>query len=168
MVAAGATGRTSRERGLFSLVEVLLAMLVLALCATATAYWVETVNNLSADADEQTIGLALVKAVEGMTRHLPFREPGSDHFGPEQGERLADYDDLDDFHLLTSSPPLDAARDPQASLTAWTVEMRVEPVNAATLAVVSASDLRRVRVRVEHAGRPVADAWWLRARAPLE
>lgn len=162
-------GRAARrERGIFSFVEVLLATLVLALAATATAYWVETVNNLRQDAAEQTVGLALVKVMEGILQPLPFREPGTAALGPEPGEVLDEFDDLDDFHGLVASPPLDNDRRPQSEYADWEVRVTVEPVDPATLAVVAESDLRRVRIVAAHDGRPIAGGWWLRARSPLE
>ncbi len=158
----------ARERGFFTFVEMLLATLVLALAATATAYWVEMVNGLTLDADEQTVGQSLVKVMEGILAPLAFREPGSQNFGPEPGERLGDYDDLDDFHGLVASPPLDPQREPQDELGEWSVALIVEPVDPETLQVAGTSDLRRVRVTAERKGRMVAESWWLRARAPAE
>lgn len=159
---------TGRERGVFSLVEVLLATLILALAATATAYWVETVNGLGADADEQTLGLSIVKVVESIIAPLSFREPGSTNFGPEPGESLGSFDDIDDFSAWLASPPIDATRQPQNGLSDWTVQVTVEIVDPETLAVVSNSDLRRVRVTATRKARVVAEVWWLRARSPFE
>ncbi|MFH0945828.1 MAG: hypothetical protein V2A76_11570 [Planctomycetota bacterium] len=161
-------GPARRERGIFTFAEVLLATLVLALAATATAYWVETVNNLSGDSDEQTVGLSLIKSMESVITPLAFREPGTQNFGPEPGESLADFDDLDDFHGLVLDPPVDADRTPLTELSDWTVSITVEVVDPVTLKAVSSSDLRRVRVYAERKQRPVAEVWWLRARSPFE
>ncbi len=163
--------RDRRERGLFSLVEVLLASLVLALSATATAYWIETVGNLASDADEQTIGNGLVQVVAGLLSNKAFREPGSSGVGsgPESSEHaLADFDDIDDFAGLVSSPPLDDKLAAQTALADWTTRITVDPVDADTLAVTSASDLLMIRVTAERKGRVVAQSWWLRARSPFE
>lgn len=157
-----------RERGIFTFAEVLLATLVLALAATATAYWVETVNNLSGDSDEQTVGLSLMKSIESVITPLAFREPGTLNFGPEPGETIADFDDLDDFNGLVMSPPIDADRAPLTEFDDWSVSIVVEIVNPDTLEVVTSSDLRRIRVSAERKQRPVAAVWWLRARSPFE
>lgn len=158
----------SRERGIFSLVEVLLATVVLALAATSTAYWVETVGNLGRDADEQTIAGTVLKTVEATILPKAFREPGSTSFGPESGEALQIFDDVDDFHRLASSPPFDSNLAPLTALVDWRIEVAVEIVDPATLEVVANSDLRRIRVAVLHKGNLVAETWWLRARSPLE
>jgi hypothetical protein len=160
--------RSARERGIFSFVEILIATLILALAATATAYWVETVNGLGQDANEQAIGLSVVKVMEAVIGTLPFREPGGTTFGPEPGETLARFDDVDDFHGFRATPPIDGDRAPQPDLVDWTVEVTVQAVDPVTLAAVASSDLRRVRVRATRSSRPVADVWWLRARAPEE
>ncbi len=160
--------RRRRERGLFSLVEVLLATLILALAATATAYWVETVNGLGRDADEQTIGLSIVKVVESIVAPLAFREPGSTNFGPEPGETLDTFDDVDDFAGWRATPPIDAKRAPQTALADWSVKVTVEAVDPETLEPVQSSDLRRMRVTATRGSREVASVWWLRARSPFE
>ncbi len=158
----------SRERGIFSFVEILIATMILALSATATAYWVETVSGLGRDADEQAIGLSVVKVMETVIGTLAFREPGGTSFGPEPGEILGRYDDVDDFAGFLASPPIDGERKPQADLVDWIVSVTVEPVDPVSLAAVTSSDVRRVRVYVSHAGRSIADVWWLRTRAPEE
>lgn len=157
-----------REGGFFTMVEVLLATLVLALSATATAYWVETVGNLSRDANEQTVGTALVQVMEAVISPLAFREPGTTVLGPESGENLSGYDDIDDFHQWVASPPIDVDRNEQSELEDWQVHVQVEPVDQNTLATSSSGDLRRVRVYAEYRGKPVAQTWWLRARSPSE
>lgn len=168
MHGLSAQARSERERGIFTFAEILLATLVLAMAATATAYWVETVNGLSLDSDEQTVGASVVKVMEGIISPLAFREPGGGQFGPESGESLADYDDLDDFHELVLGPPVDEDRNPQTELSDWSVTITVEIVDPVSLMVVPSSDLRRVRIAVTRKERPVADAWWLRARSPFE
>ena len=159
---------TGRERGIFTFAEVLLATLILALAATATAYWVGTVTNLSTDADEQTVGVSLVKTMEGVVAPLLFREPGTSNFGPEPGESLADFDDVDDFHGLKLMPPIDSDRLPLPDLKDWELSITVEIVDPDDLKVVMASDLRRIRVVAKRKQRPVVDVWWLRARSPFE
>lgn len=146
----------------------MLATLVLAISATATAYWVETVGTLSDDADDQTVALSVVQVMEGMLAPLAFREPGGTLFGPEAGEALADYDDLDDFHGLVASPPLDAERKPQTGLLGWSATVTVEEVDPVTLEVEPGSVVRRVRIAVERDGRPINESWWLRTRSPFE
>lgn len=165
------SGRSRRrERGIFSLVEVLLATIVLALSATATAYWVETVGNLARESDDRTVAETLVKNLESVIQPLPFREPGTPltSLGPERGEDLSTFDDVDDFHGFVSSPPIDAERSPISSLSAWEVEIDVRSVSPSDLEPVTSGDLRRVTVIVRRGGDEVARDSWLRARSPFE
>ncbi len=171
MKAVRRSKRDRRERGVFSLIEVLLASLVLALSATATAYWVETVGNLTRDADEQTVGNGLAQVVSSFLANKAFREPGSDGstFGAEANEQspLA-FDDIDDFADAKFSPPLDETLQPQSALADWTTTIEVVPVDVDTLVPVDRSNLLMIRVTAEHAGRVIAHSWWLRARSPFE
>lgn len=171
MNAGWRRSRARRERGLFSLVEILLASIVLALSATATAYWIETVGNLSSDADEQTVGNGLVQVIAGFLANKAFREPGSEgsSLGPEPNEQvITAYDDVDDFAGLVCSPPLDDSLVPQSDLDTWSTRIDVTPVDADTLSPTNASDLRMVTVTALHKGRVVSQCWWLRARSPFE
>lgn len=170
---AGAEARRG-ERGIFSFVEILIATLILALSATATAYWVETVSHLSNDADEQTIGSSLVKIVEGVLGPKAFHEPNATTWGPETGETLATYDDIDDFNGLVSSPPFDAALNTMPD-AAWKVRITVENYSSTATGPVlmpgstsSTADLRGITVVVEHNTREIARGFWLRARSPFE
>jgi hypothetical protein len=168
-VSTGArTGRHARERGIFTFVEIMLATLVLALAATATAYWVESVNELTTGADEAIVGDALVKTMEEILAPLPFREPGGTTFGPEPGETLATYDDLDDFYRGSFSPPLNKDRGTQSDYGTWKVVVEVEEVDPVTLAPANDTDMLRVKVSASRKDRVVVEAYWLRARAALE
>ena len=165
----GSAAGRRRERGLFSFVEILLASLVLALSATATAYWVETVNSLTYDADRETIASSLVKIVEGVVSTKAFRErPGSTGIGPESGETLATYDDIDDFHGLTSAPPFDAELLPMTSLANWKTTISVQGYDPTTGQPRADGSLRLVVVTVLQNDAEVDRAAWLRARSPFE
>ncbi|MBK6940621.1 MAG: hypothetical protein IPH13_10535 [Planctomycetes bacterium] len=161
-------GRHARERGIFTFVEILLATLVLALAATATAYWVESVNELTTGADEAVVGDALVKTMEEILAPLPFREPGGTTFGPEPGETLATYDDLDDFYRSTYSPPLNKDRGVQADYGTWTITVSVTEVDPTTLLPAVDTDMVRVKVTATRKDRVITEGYWLRARAALE
>ena len=158
----------SRERGLFTLFEVMMATIILAMAATATAYWVETVSGLSGDAGDQTKGLSVIQVVESAMRPLAFREPGTTTIGPEPGETLADFDDIDDFHGLVSSPPFDPDLAPNTELSGWKVSITVTEVGASDLEESGGSDLRQIHVVVSDETRVVSESWWLRARSTYE
>lgn len=162
---------------MFSFVEILLATIVLALSATATAYWMESTTNLSRDADEQTIGSALVKIVETMAGTKSFAERGSTNFGPESGETLTSFDDLDDFHGLVSTPPFDAEGKLMTDFADWTVKCSVVVFDpsaaptgggAAALAASGETGLRSLTIVIEHKSREVARGFVVRTRSAFE
>lgn len=168
--------RRAATRGVFSFVEILLATIVLALSATATAYWMETTTNLSRDADEQTIGSALVKIVESMASSKAFSEPGSIDFGPEQGETLTSFDDLDDFHGLVANPPFDADGKSMPEFADWTVRCEVSNFDPAAAETGGSGDgtdpgdtgMRSLTVVVERGRREITRAFLVRAKAASE
>jgi hypothetical protein len=167
--------RRDAERGAFTFIEILLATLVLALSATATAYWMETVSNLAADADEQTIGSSLVKVVEALAGGKSFREPGTTRLGPESGETPETYDDFDDFHELVANPPIGPDGKTLTEYPDWTVRCVVEeftfdpPPDAPPMEMSGGiSELRSMTIVVEHHAREVARGYLLRARSPFE
>ncbi len=151
----------------------MIASLILALSATATAYWVETVANLTNDADEQTIATTLVKTVQGVIASKAFEEAGATTFGPESGESIATFDDLDDFDGLVACPPFDAHGAPLTQLPTWSVRIEVANYESNASGPSKLDDsadatLRGVSIDVEHDGRTIAHAFWLRARSPFE
>lgn len=171
--------RRATERGVFSFVEILLATIILALSATATAYWMESTTNLSRDADEQTIGSALVKIVETMASTKAFAERGSTNFGPESGETLTSFDDLDDFHGLVSTPPFDAEGNLMTDFAGWAVKCSVvafdptaPPADGGSgmtaLAGAGETGLRSLTIVIEHNSREVARGFVVRARSAFE
>lgn len=78
--------------------------------------------------------------------------------GESGGSRL-DYDDVDDYHGWTASPPeqKDGATIP--NLTSWTRSVNVERLDPANLSLAPASELglKRITVTVAHDGVPVTE-----------
>lgn len=85
---------------------------------------------------------------------------GSPVFGPEAGESgssRANFDDVDDYHGWSASPPQDRDGLAIAGLSSWTREVTVQYVTLADVSTVASSDegLKRIIVTVTDAqGRP--------------
>lgn len=85
-----------------------------------------------------------------------FEEPltsGAAALGPDAGDKDAPrtFNDVDDYHGLAMSPPLDRDGEPVAAFAEWKCEVTVEPVLATTngwQAGDAASPLRLVEVSV--------------------
>jgi hypothetical protein len=100
---------------------------------------------------------------------LPVVDPETElaTFGPESGETLADYDDLDDFNSATFTPPIDAERTTLNDFSSYSQQITVQNVNASNFEQVVAnhsSNFVRVTVQVYLNSRQISSASWLRAR----
>ena len=88
-------------------------------------------------------------------------------FGPETGETLADYDDLDDFDGATFSPPIDTHRNTLNNFSTFSQQVIVENVNPSNFEAVVAdhsTNFVRVTVKVFQNSTEIISASWLRAR----
>ena len=81
-------------------------------------------------ARQMTTAVLLADHVQEAMAGLSFNDPYlvSTYFGPEPGETLATYDDLDDFDGATFSPPLDSMRNPLPQFSQYTQAISVWPV----------------------------------------
>jgi prepilin-type N-terminal cleavage/methylation domain-containing protein len=164
--------RAMKYDGGFSLIEVLFAMVLVGLAVTALL----TTNVALTEANGAGTNLStaefLVGQIRVLTALLPVVEPNTpdskvDVFGPEAGETLATYDDLNDFNGLTFSPPIDADRKSLTELPAFSQRVTVQNVNPSNFQQVVAnnsSDFVRVTVKVYLNSNEITSASWLRTR----
>jgi Tfp pilus assembly protein PilV len=85
--------------------------------------------------------------------------------GDEVPQQKTGFDDVDDYHGWSETPPQDHSGQPIAGLSDWTRSVRVELVEPAEPAKISASDqgLKRITVEVEKGSRVRAVRSGLRA-----
>jgi prepilin-type N-terminal cleavage/methylation domain-containing protein len=160
--------KQKHERG-FSLIEVLISILLvgLAIASLVAANSAFTMAN-GAGADLSTAEF-LIEQIRELTTLLPVVDPNTDDatFGPESGETLADYDDVDDFDGASFSPPISADRNPLNDFAAYSQYVTVENVNPSNFEQVVSdhgSNFIRVTVRVSVNSKVVSSTSWLRAR----
>jgi len=158
---------TIRKDG-FTLIEVLIAILLvgLAIASLVTANSAFTQAN-GAGAELSTAEF-LIEQIRELSAMLPVIDPntGTSTFGPEAGEALADYDDLDDFHGAIFSPPISADRNALVDLGAYSQQITVENVNASDFEQVVSnhgSFFVQVSVKVFLNTREISSARWLRS-----
>jgi prepilin-type N-terminal cleavage/methylation domain-containing protein len=161
--------RDTRGEDGFSLIEVLIAILLvgLAIASLVTANIAFTKANGAGT--ELSTAEFLIEQMRELSVLLLVIDPdtGISTFGPEAGETLADYDDLDDFDSASFSPPIDADRNPLNDLAAFSQQVTVENVNASDFEqVVSdhSSYFVRVTAKVFLNSREISSTRWLRAR----
>ena len=161
--------RNTKYKSGFTLIEVLFAVLLvgLAIASLMTANAAFTKAN-GAGTDLSTAEF-LIGQIRELTMLLPVIDPETEFatFGPEAGETLANYDDLDDFNGATYTPPISAERATLSEYPAYSQKIAVENVNASNFEQVVAnhnSNFVRVTVRVYLNSRQISSASWLRAR----
>ena len=160
----------TRDEDGFSLIEVLIAIVLvgLAIASLVTANSAFTKAN-GAGAELSTAEF-LIEQIRELSVLLPVIDPdGGSTFGPETGETLADYDDLDDFDSASFSPPIDADRNPLNDLAAFSQQVTVEKVSDGNFEQVVPdndpnSHFVRVTVKVFLNSREISSTRWLRAR----
>ncbi len=154
----------------FSLIEVLIAIVLVGFAVASLVASNIAFTRANGAGTELTTAEFLIEQIRELTVLLPVVDPETetDIFGPESGETLANYDDLDDFNGASFSPPIGAAdRNVLSGCDAFSQQVAVENVSASNFEqVVGAhtSDFVRVTVTVLLNAREISSASWLRAR----
>ena len=160
--------RDTRYEDGFSLIEVLIAIILVGLAIASLV----TANSAFTKANGAGVELStaefLIEQIRELSILLPVIDPntGVSTFGPEAGETLADYDDLDDFDGASFSPPIGADRNVLNDLASFSQQITVENVSASDFEQVvgdHASYFVRVTVTVFLNTRQISSARWLRA-----
>jgi len=153
----------------FSLIEVLFAVLLVGLAIASLMAANGTFTKANGAGTDQSTAEFLVGQIRELTMLLPIVDPETEitTFGPETGETLATYDDLDDFDGAIFSPPINADRTALSQFPAFSQQVKVENVSASNFEQVVAdhsSNFVRVTVSVYLNSREISSASWLRAR----
>ena len=153
----------------FSLIEILIAILLVGLAVAALMAANGALTKANGAGTELSTAEFLLGEIRELTALLPVVDPETEDatFGPETGEALANYDDLDDFDGAVFSPPISADRAVLNDSAAFSQQISVENVSASNFQQVvgdHTSDFVRVTVNILLNGRSVSSASWLRAR----
>lgn len=157
-----APSRHSTHRA-FTLIEVTLATLMVGLLLVAAMKVVGQATSGQVLNGERNQAALLAGWLMAEIVELPYAEPvQSPVFGPEPGETTggtrAAFDDVDDYHGWSASPPVDKQGTPLANGTGYTTSVTVDYVHPDNLNNAQVSDLgvKRVRVTVSRAGKILA------------
>jgi prepilin-type N-terminal cleavage/methylation domain-containing protein len=165
-------------RGGFSLIEVLLATVLIGLSIAALVAANGSFSMANVTGADLSTAEFLAEQIRELTTMLPVVDPAVPAgtfvtvLGPESGETLATYDDVDDFNGKTYSPPLASNRAVLNDLAAFSQHIVVQKLDSSNFdqtrldTSIIASDNRFVRVTVNilQNGRPISSASWIRAR----
>ena len=151
----------------FTLIEVLFGIILVGIsiaCLVATNITSTRANNTGMNLSTAEF---LLEQIRELTTLLPVIDPntGDDIFGPESGEILSDYDDVDDFDGVNISPPISSNREVLNDFTAFTQQVTVENVSAVNFEQVVAdhsSYFVRVTVEVLFNSELICSVNWIR------
>jgi len=120
----------------FTLTEALLATVIVGVGVLSSLNLFCACTESAMKAAQATTGRTLAENVRESMAGLAFCDPvsGATAWGPETGETLASYDDVDDYDGTdgkgtTFNPPIDGMRNPIPALSQYTQVVTVMPVN---------------------------------------
>ncbi len=169
--------QNKRHNSGFTMIEVLIGILLVGLAVAALMAANTALTRANGAGTELSTAEFLLGEIRELTALLPLADPGGGlTFGPEGGETLATYNDLDDFDGAVFSPPISADRTVLNDSAAFSQHITVENVSASNFEQVMVdiddseappvfgSDFVRVTVTVFMNSRQINSASWLRAR----
>jgi len=123
--------RSHVRRG-FTLIEASLATVIVGVGVLSMMRLFAACTIQNRESNHSTTAMLLAENVQETMAGLTLVDPayGVTYFGPEPGQTLASYDDVDDFNNQTFSPPIDATRKPIANLSQYSQIVTVWPVYA--------------------------------------
>lgn len=157
-----------RKQSGFSLVEVLIATLLVGLSVAALLAANGAFSMVTGAAVDLSTAEFLIEQIREWTTVVAVLDPqsGTTTFGLEEPNML-DADDLDDFDGQTFSPPVSLGGNPLVLLSSFSQQVVVENVSATNFSQVvgdHASMFVRTTVSVSQNNNPIASASWIRAR----
>lgn len=161
--------RNNNYKNGFTFIEVLFAVLLVGLAIASLMAANAAFTKANGAGTDLSTAEFLIGQIKELTMLLPVIDPETElaTFGPETGETLVDYDDLDDFNGATFSPPINAERTVLNEFSAYSQKITVQNVDASDFESVVAnhgSNFVRVTVQVYLNSEPISSANWLRAR----
>lgn len=151
----------AQSRRAFSIIEIVVAMLVVSSMLVASLYAVGASRLTLKRGSDTAVAAALADDLLGFIYRLPYQSPSGSILGIELGNLLADkttLDDVDDFDGYREQPPLYANGTAMPGMTAWERRVSVVWVNANNPSVTSASEtgVKRITVAVYKNGVQLA------------
>ena len=158
----------SRPAG-FTLIEAALVTCIIGFGVVSMLQLLAAGTMSNVQANELTTGLTLANNIREVTQNLAFCDPINPlDWGPEDGETLATYNDVDDFDKAAFSPPIDARRKSLSTFTGWTQSITVQSVDPNRLTLVvpaGTTPMNKVTVTVTHKGKPICTLSWIVVKA---
>ena len=161
-------GRTS---GGFTMIEAVLATVMVAVLLTAALNTVGASRGGQVRTSQQTIAHMLAADLISEIVQMPYADPNeASVLGlelSELGKARLYFDDVDDYHALSESPPKLRDGTTMTEFTGYSRHVTVEYAQAGDLTQTAALDsgIKRVRVEVQHGGKLLCRVSAVRAAA---
>ncbi len=151
----------------FSLVEVAISIVIISVMYAAVLNTVAAARVTQSATTDQVRGHELAHELLAEIALLPYVDPqDASEFGPGSVERAAgrvQFDDVDDYHQYTESPPKFADGTAMSDLAGWGRAVTVERVSASNLAATNVeTGAKLITVQVLRGSKIVASASVLR------
>ena len=161
--------RTAKHKKGFTLIEVLIAVILVGLAIASLVGANAAFTQANGAGTDLSTAEFLLEQIKELSATLAVIDPITETatFGPEAGETLATYDDLDDFDNRTFSPPIDASRNTLSNFPSFSQVVIVQNVNPSNFEQVENDHntmFVRVTVKVYQNSTEICSASWLRAR----
>jgi type II secretory pathway pseudopilin PulG len=140
-----------RRRG-FTLIEAAMTTVIVGVGILASMSLFAACSQQNTNASEMTTAMMLATNIQEAMANMAFCDPitGKTTFGPEGGETLTSYDDLDDFDGQNICPPIDALRASIPNLSQYSQVINVDPVDPNNLSVTLPKTItNRTAVRIQ-------------------
>jgi len=164
-------GRCARLRRGFTLIEVAVASVLIALGVTALMVASGSATRVNQANVDMTQAVILAQELREWTLQLPFSDPDEadqdNPPGPDGSDPQSFVDDLDDLKDVTYSPPRDGQGQAISHLGLWSQTITItwrNPDDVLQTVAEGGSDLVHVQVTVSTRGEPILTTGWLVAR----
>jgi prepilin-type N-terminal cleavage/methylation domain-containing protein len=159
----------------FSLIEVLIAAVLLGVCVAALMVSARSATQVNAAGNDVTQATYLLQEIREWTLKLPFSEANPAFAdsapGPDGSDTAGSVDDLDDMMNVTYCPPRDARGSPIAGMGDWAQVVKMEwrdPASVLAKVADGSSDMVWVTVTIRQGGADVVSSGWFVTRRSNE
>lgn len=154
----------------FSLLETAIASVLVGVLLVAAMRTIGASTFAQHRSAERVTGEFLADGLLAEILAKDYQDPsGVSEFGPGPDESSKkDFDDVDDYHGWSESPPQNADGTPMPGLEGWRRTVAVVAVNSSTptLDATGETGVKRITVVVEHNGTSISSRTALRTKVP--